>query len=235
VIGVLDGVGGVAAETIVIGAHYDHLGHGEFGSLAPEGARSHIHPGADDNASGTAVMIELARRFGSREMPPRRRMVFAAFCAEEVGRIGSRHYVSKRPSFPIRDTVAMINFDMVGRLRDHRLGIAGNESAREFGKLLADADDNSPLKLTLGGPEYPEDSDHASFSEVGVPILYICTGSHQDRHTPADTADKVDYQGMAEIADFCEDLLDRLLIIPRPAFVPPPRRASSKAQPLPGS
>src|SRR5262249_51912131 len=157
-----------------------------------------------DNASGTSAMLELARRFAGRGSPPRRRMVFIAFCAEENGRAGSRHYASKGPIVPIKDTVAMINFDMVGRLRNDELGIAGNESAREFGDLLAAADARSPVKLMLGGPEYPDDSDHASFSDVGVPILYLCTGSHEDRHTPGDTADKINFDGLAKVVDLCE-------------------------------
>jgi Peptidase family M28 len=226
VIGVLEGNGELASQTIVIGAHYDHLGYGPFGSLGPEALRGRIHPGADDNASGTAAMLELARRFASRGAAPRRRMVFVAFCAEEVGQIGSNHYASKEPIFPIKNTVAMINFDMVGRLRDEELGIAGNESAREFEDILAGADAKSPLRLRLGGPEYPLDSDHASFSAVGVPILYICTGSHEDRHTPGDSADKINFEGMAKVVDLCEDVLDRLLVAPRPVFVPPPTRKS---------
>jgi aminopeptidase N len=222
VIGVLDGKGEKANEIIVVGAHYDHLGFGQFNSLAPEALRGRIHPGADDNASGVSAMLELARRFAARGAPPHRRMVFVAFCAEESGQIGSRHYAAKEPLFPIKNTVAMMNFDMVGRLRNDELGIAGNESAKEFGDLLAAAGARSPVKLRLGGPEYPSDSDHASFSNVGVPILYICTGSHEDRHTPADTADKINFEGMAKVVSFCEDVLDRLLVMPRPAFVPPP-------------
>jgi hypothetical protein len=227
VVGVLEGRGGVANETIVIGAHYDHLGHGPFGSLAPAGLKHRIHPGADDNASGVAVMLELARRFAARQAPPRRRLVFIAFSAEESGEIGSRYYASKQPLFPIRNTVAMINFDMVGRLRSDELGIAGNKSAGEFDALLAGAGNQFPLKLRLGGPEYPDDSDHGSFARIGVPILYFCTGSHEDRHTPADTADKINYPGMANVVDLCEAVLDRLLVLPRPHFVPPPRPGSS--------
>jgi len=154
-------------------------------------------------------------------------MVFIAFCAEENGRVGSRHYASQEPIFPIKNTVAMINFDMVGRLRNDELGIAGNESAREFGDLLAAADARSPVKLMLGGPEYPDDSDHASFSDVGVPILYLCTGSHEDRHTPGDTADKINFDGLAKVVDLCEDVLDRLLVVSRPKFVPRPGRGPS--------
>jgi Zn-dependent M28 family amino/carboxypeptidase len=224
VIGVLEGKGKVANETIVVGAHYDHLGDGRFGSLAPEVQRGRVHPGADDNASGVAAMLELARRFARRVTPPERRMIFIAFCAEEDGRIGSRHYASKEPIVPIATTVAMMNFDMVGRLRHDELGIAGDQSAKEFGNLLSRAAAASPLKLRLGGPEYPGDSDHASFSDVGVPTLYICTGSHEDRHTPTDTADKINYEGMAKVVDFCEGVLGRILVMPRPRFVPPPRR-----------
>jgi hypothetical protein len=224
-IGVLEGQGPTAHETIVVGAHYDHLGHGEVASMAPAALRGRIHPGADDNASGTSAMLELARRFAGRSSPPRRRMVFIAFCAEENGRVGSRHYASKEPIVPIKDTVAMINFDMVGRLRNDELGIAGNESAGEFRDLLAAADAKSPVKLVLGGPEYPNDSDHASFSAVGVPILYLCTGSHEDRHTPGDTADKINFEGLGKVVEFCEDVLDRLLVVSRPTFIPPPRQS----------
>src|SRR5207253_2287702 len=106
-----------------------------------------------------------------------------------------QHYASKSPIFPIKDTITMVNFDMVGRLRDDELGIAGNESAKEFASLLARAADESPLRIRLGGPEYPDDSDHASFASVGVPILYVCTGGHDDRHTPADSADKINFEG----------------------------------------
>jgi hypothetical protein len=221
VIGVLDGKGALANETLVIGAHYDHLGYGQLDPADTEGPRGPIYPGADDNASGTAAMLELARRFCSRATPPCRRMVFIAFSAEEVGLAGSRHYVSKAPVFPIRDTVAMVNFDMVGRLRGNRLGVAGNESARGFNELLVKADADSPLELSLGGAHYPDDSDHAPFAAAGVPVLYVCTGSHADRHTPADTADKVDYGGVAKVVDLCEDVLDRLQVLPRPKFIPP--------------
>lgn len=145
--------------------------------------------------------------------------------AEESGRIGSQHYALKEPLFPTKSTVAMLNFDMVGRLRGDELGIAGNESAKEFKDLLTRANDTSPLKLQLGGPEYPGDSDHASFSILGVPILYICTGSHEDRHTPRDTADKINHEGLANVVGFCEDVLDRLLVMRRPTFVPPPNRS----------
>ncbi len=230
VVGVLEGHGDLADQTVVIGAHYDHLGHGEFSSLAPEASRALTHPGADDNASGIAAMLELARHFASQPRSSRRRMVFVAFAGEEAGLIGSRHYVSKEPIFPIKDTVAMLNFDMVRRLRAHVLGIAGNETAKEFGHILSDADARSPLNLTLGGADYPNDSDHAPFASAVVPILYICTGSHEDRHTPSDTADKVNFEGIAEVVSFCEDVIGHLLVSPRPTFIP--ARRTSATQPV---
>jgi aminopeptidase N len=233
VIGVLEGKGELANQVIIIGAHYDHLGHGEFSSLAPEALRARTHSGADDNASGIAAMLELARHFASQPTPSRRRMVFVAFTAEEAGLIGSRHYVSKEPIFPIKDTVAMLNFDMVGRLRAKQLGIAGNETAKEFGQILSDADARSPLNLMLGGTDYPDDSDHAPFANVGVPILYICTGSHEDRHTPFDTADKVNFEGIADVVSFCEDVLSCLLVAPRPTFHPASRSPAKAPKLIP--
>jgi hypothetical protein len=218
VVGVLEGKGEVANETIVIGAHFDHLGLGRSDSPTSVRSSDLIYPGADDNASGVAAILELARRFASRATPPRRRMVFIAFGAEEAGLVGSGHYVSKDPLFPIRDTVTMVNFDMVGRLRENVLGIAGDQSAGEFADVLAEADDKSPLRLMLGGADYPEDSDHAPFANVGVPILYVCTGSHEDRHTPSDTAVKVNFDGMEEVVGLCETVLDRLQAGRRPAF-----------------
>jgi aminopeptidase N len=228
VIGVLEGRGDLAGQSIVIGAHYDHLGHGEAGSLAPEAMRGRIHPGADDNASGVAAMLELARRFAGRATPPGRCLVFVAFGGEEAGLVGSRHYVSVAPAGTIGETAAMVNLDMVGRPRENRLGVAGDQSAREFAALLAEADARSPLGLMLGGPDYPEDSDHAPFAGSGVPFLYFCTGSHGDRHTPSDTAERVDFEGLVEVVGLCEGVIGGLVVSPRPRFIPS-RRSSPTA------
>ena len=126
----LEGAGPLAEETIVVGAHYDHLGYGGSGSLAF--SSTEIHNGADDNASGTSLMMELARRIASRPDPLPRRIVFMAFSAEERGLLGSRYYV-ENPLIPLDQTVAMINFDMVGRLEDDReLSIYGANSSRRL-------------------------------------------------------------------------------------------------------
>jgi membrane-associated protease RseP (regulator of RpoE activity) len=223
VVGVVEGAGPRANETVVIGAHYDHLGYGQFGSLAQAKDRSRIHFGADDNGSGTTTLLELARRFGSLEKPPARRLVFIAFCAEESGLIGSDHYASKAPLFPTGDTTSMVNLDMVGRLRNDAIEVAGNKSAVEFEPLLNELNSKYNFKLQMGPASIRGDSDHASFSKVGVPVLFFFTGMHKEYHKPTDTPDLINYEGMSKIADFGEELIHRLAEMPRPKFVPPPR------------
>ena len=115
IVGVLEGEGPLAQETIVLGAHYDHIGRGEFGSRKPNSRE--VHNGADDNATGTAAILELARRLTARGQKPARRLVFIGFSGEEKGLVGSKYYV-EHPLFPVADTVAMLNFDMIGRLRN---------------------------------------------------------------------------------------------------------------------
>lgn len=214
VVGVLDGQGALANETVLICAHYDHLGHGQIGPSDPKTLKDRVYHGADDNASGVAVLLELARRFATHSNLPRRRLVFVAFSGEESGLIGSRYYTLKNPLFPLKETAAIINFDMVGRMRKKELGIAGDRSAREFDALLAHANSGTHLKLRLGGTEIPGNSDHLPFSELGVPILFFCTGTHADRHSPTDTADKINYQGLVRVADFSERVIDGLSVLP---------------------
>ena len=133
VIGVIEGEGPLAHETILIGAHYDHLGYGPFGSRRPK--EKAVHNGADDNATGTAAVLELARRFAMRAEKPKRRLVFMGFTAEERGIIGSNKYLED-PLFPLEDTVAMINFDMIGHLSEDGLVIGGVKTAKEFDGIL---------------------------------------------------------------------------------------------------
>jgi len=218
VIGILEGSGPHSQETIILGAHYDHLGLGPASSAA-QGSQEHsLYPGADDNASGVAVLLELARHFGMN-FPTGRRMVFIAFSGEEEGTLGSRYYVA-HPVFPLLDTIAMINFDMVGRVREKTVGIAGDKSGDSFDAILDQAGANSPLKLFRGGDEYPDDSDHAPFAKARIPILYVCSGSHDDRHRPSDTPEKINAEGMADIAELMENTIDLLLTSVRPHFVP---------------
>jgi hypothetical protein len=222
VIGVLDGAGPLAKETVVIGAHYDHLGYGGAGSLAKD-KKPAIHYGADDNGSGTTTLIELARRFGEK---PRagRRLVFIAFSAEESGLLGSEHYVNN-PRFPLADTVAMINLDMVGRLRPdketnkNKLIVYGTGTAKTFDKLIDELNQKHDFKLSkVAGGMGP--SDHASFYIKKIPVFFFFTGEHAEYHKPSDTADLINLAGMRRIADLVEDVASNLAAVKeRPEYV----------------
>jgi Zn-dependent M28 family amino/carboxypeptidase len=259
VIGVLEGAGPLAQQTVILGAHYDHLGYGGFGSLG-KGKKPAIHHGADDNGSGTTALMELARRFAKEPGLRGRRLVFMAFSAEECGLLGSAYYC-KNPTFPLGDTVAMINMDMVGRLRKDQRGPWST-----FVALLAPAPDvcwaleASSLIATLGGPgaalqfrdkmtvygtgtsasfsslidslnqryafklnKIPGGfgpSDHASFYAKKIPVFFFFTDDHDDYHRPSDTADKINFAGMARVTDIVRDLVTNLdTTETRPAYV----------------
>ena len=199
----LDGSGPLAEQTLVIGAHYDHLGRGGWGSLAI-GANEEIHNGADDNASGTAVLLEVARRIAALDEPLPRRVLFIAFSAEELGLIGSAKYV-RDPIVPLTDTIAMLNLDMVGRLRDGKLSIYGTGTADEWPGLIDHA--NDPLGLTIKrSPGGYGPSDHASFYERGVPVLHFFTGFHKQYHRPSDDSDLLNIAGMRQISELVSDI-----------------------------
>lgn len=215
VIAVLEGEGPTAEETIVVGAHYDHLGRGSFGSLS---GTKEIHPGADDNASGTAGLIALAHLLASRPEKLKRRIVFVAFTAEESGLIGSSHYV-QNPPFPLEKTVAMINLDMIGRMTDEKLSVLGYSSGNVFGDLLDRINEKHKLKLTKS-PRSPGGSDHLPFFRQGIPVMFFTTGMHADYHRTSDTFDKLNIAGMRQIVNFVADLLVELANAPeRPKFV----------------
>lgn len=159
VIGVIEGEGPLANETIVIGAHYDHLGLGGFGSR--QAALKEIHNGADDNASGTSGLLELAMRFGERGKKPARRLVFIAFSGEERGLLGSNYYLNN-PIVPLADTVAMFNYDMIGRVNENKLTVYGVKTSKEFDKLVDASGEGSPLKIEKIDGSMPN-SDHYGF------------------------------------------------------------------------
>jgi hypothetical protein len=206
VIAELPGVGALADETIVIGAHYDHVGMGGNGSLAP--GTIAIHNGADDNGSGTVTMLELAHRFAQAaaqpgtngDAAPRRRIVFMAFTAEERGLLGSKHY-AREPRFSLENTVAMINLDMVGRLNDDEgLTIYGVESSPSFDGLIDQWNSLHQLPV-IKDPSGYGPSDHTSFYEKGVPVMFFFTGLHPDYHRPTDDFEKINVEGMVRITD----------------------------------
>ncbi|MBA3242520.1 MAG: M20/M25/M40 family metallo-hydrolase, partial [Acidobacteria bacterium] len=253
-------------EVIVVGAHYDHLGHGGQGSLAQR--EGEIHHGADDNASGTAALIELARVLSAEHDKQRRTVVFIAFGGEEEGLLGSSHYVA-HPALAVEQTVAMLNMDMVGRLKDDTLVIGGVGTATQWRPWIEEL--NRTFKVTVdpmgaGGPngqpagqptsaeaaarttdattagtkaEMPvvvtgsngrvvatavpvqrftlrlnEDgfgpSDHSSFYAKRLPVLFFFTGTHEDYHKPSDTAERINYEGLARVADFVREIIGEL-------------------------
>lgn len=205
VIGTIEGQGPRSNETIVIGAHYDHLGYGGWGSLELTDRRE-IHNGADDNASGTAVLLEVARQLAClhQQNSLGRRVCFIAFSAEELGLIGSKKYV-REPWFPIESTVAMLNLDMVGRLRNDDLTIYGVGTSPLWTMLLRPLAQEYHLDLQLREGGYGP-SDHASFYERGVPVLHFFTGFHAEYHRPSDDADLLNYRGMKSLSHLVTEL-----------------------------
>jgi hypothetical protein len=223
VVGVLEGEGPHADETIVIGAHYDHVGLGGEGSLMP-GSKA-VHNGADDNASGTVSLIELARQLALREKKLPRRLVFIAFTGEELGLIGSAHYC-KEPLFPLDKTVAMFNMDMVGRLKDEKLTVFGSGTAPNFkGELEALARTHG-FDLTLKPGGFGP-SDQSSFYAKKIPVLHFFTGTHGDYHRPSDDWDKINVPGMNRIVDMISEIVVATAAAPdRPQYVEVKERES---------
>ncbi|REJ95871.1 MAG: M20/M25/M40 family metallo-hydrolase [Planctomycetota bacterium] len=223
VVGVLEGEGPRADETVVIGAHYDHVGRGGVGSLSP--GSTEIHNGADDNASGTAALLEVARRLAAREEKLPRRVVFIAFTGEERGLLGSAHYV-REPIFPLEDTIAMINMDMVGRLEEDRLTVFGTGTSPAWDAWIDAAAEEEGLVLAKK-PEGFGPSDHSSFYAKQIPVLHLFTGTHSDYHRPTDDWDKINFEGIERIADLVETLtVEVARTEERPEYVEVQGRAS---------
>jgi hypothetical protein len=207
VIGVIPGTNPQWAEqSVVIGAHYDHLGRGW--PEARTGAAGQIHPGADDNASGVAVLLELAELLG-RDAAPARTIVFAAFTAEEWALRGSRHYVESIQRWPVSDAIAMINLDTVGRLGGGTLSVLGTGSASEWVHIVRGVGFTTGVAAQSIADD-PGGSDQKSFVAAGVPAVQLFTGGHQDYHRPSDTADRVDAEGLVKVATFAREALGYL-------------------------
>ena len=211
VVGILPGRNPeLARESVVIGAHYDHLG---MTGASKENAGK-MHPGADDNASGVAVLLELASRL-PLVANMERSVVFVAFTGEEAGRKGSRYYVRNERRYPAAKAIAMINLDTVGRLGKGKLIILGAASAKEWGTLFQEA--AKPLKLEIAESTQDLDSsDQKSFHEAGVPAVQLFTGPHLDYHRPTDTADKIDGKGLVKIAMLTRTVAFTLANLPAP-------------------
>jgi hypothetical protein len=218
---------GKTKEYIVIGAHYDHLGLGNESSLAPSQIGK-VHPGADDNASGTAGVLELARIFSSKKGELARGILFMTFAGEEIGLLGSSEWVN-HPTMPIQNAVAMINMDMIGRVNGSKLYIGGTGTGSTFQPLLKEIAKNYSFKIDFSQDGYSA-SDHTSFAAKSIPVLFFFSGLHGDYHKPSDTWDKISGAASAEVVDLVADVATGLLNAPaRPQFVKvqPPARGGS--------
>jgi hypothetical protein len=237
VIGVLEGSGPLAQETVVVGAHYDHVGYfgttfrfggnavgvSGRGSIGGVGfplaglAESAIHHGADDNASGSAALMELARHFGALKERKGRRLVFIAFSGEESGMLGSAYYC-RHPVFPLKDTTTMINMDQIGRLQDNKLMVGGLKSAREFLSLIEKLNAKHQFDLTKE-PSGTAPTDNAPFFAHRVPVYWFFTGFHEQYHRPTDRVETVNVPGLRRIVALVADVMGEVATMPtRPQY-----------------
>lgn len=212
-------------EYVLIGAHYDHLGRGETGGFARKDEEGQIHSGADDNASGTAALLELAQahqhlvtQSAQQNSHPRRGVIFAAWSGEEMGLMGSAAFANQ-PSIANSNIVAYLNFDMVGRLRENKLILQGVGSSSVWKKLIEKRNVVSGFNLTLQSDPYLP-TDTTSFYPKGIPVLAFFTGSHDEYHRPADKADTLNFEGLERISTFASRILrDLTLAKKRPDYI----------------
>jgi hypothetical protein len=204
---------GTSDEYLILGAHYDHVGLGEQYSMEPA-KRGTIHPGADDNASGTSGVLELARWF-SKHPGHRRGILFAAFGGEEFGLLGSNHYV-EAPEKPLAKAIAMINLDMIGRVRNNRVFVGGIDTSSNFKALVESLNQSQEAKFDLEDTDSGGygSSDHYSFTPEEIPFLFFFSGLHPDYHTPSDTWDRVDAPQAARLLRLVGRVMERLLDSP---------------------
>lgn len=198
-------------QTVMIGAHYDHLGHGETGGLAHKDEEGKIHPGADDNASGCAAVLQMAETLAAqwRKASFPRSVIVAFWGAEEIGLIGSSHFAEKmlQPT----NTIAYLNFDMVGRLRENKLTINGTGSSSAWRKALEKRNVLAGFNLQLLDDPYAP-TDVTAFYPKGIPVLALFTGAHEEYHRPADTPDTLNYEGIDSIAKFAGNIAHDLIV-----------------------
>ncbi len=243
-VGVLRGAGPLATQTVIVGAHYDHLGTGPFASRTPQDS-GRPHNGADDNASGTAAVLEIARLLVEERRSGRvrnaRTVVFVLFDAEEEGALGSVWFAGNPAPQPLDSAIAMLNFDMVGRLRNNRLLVLGARSATEWAALLDSVNAGAAFDMRASGDGWGP-SDHASFFARKRPVLHFFTDLHEEYHGSRDDAELIAADGIVRIADFAADLTRRLMVRPAmltfvdaPPPAPPAAAASGRARPSLGT
>ncbi|HXS94038.1 MAG TPA: M28 family peptidase [Candidatus Limnocylindrales bacterium] len=208
---------GKTNEYVIVGAHYDHLGTGERYSMAPDKAGT-IHPGADDNASGTAGVIDLARWFAAQP-EHKRGILFLNFAGEEEGLLGSADYAD-HPVLPLKDAAAMINMDMIGRVRNAKLYVGGSDTGTGLRAMLDRLTPATGLNIDYSDSSGYGSSDHTSFTTKQVPTLFFFSGLHSDYHKPSDTWDKIDGVDAVKVLELVARVTDELRDAPeRPAFV----------------
>ena len=189
---------GQTDEYVILGAHYDHLGYGNFDSLAPAQI-GQIHPGADDNGSGTAGVLELARLLAPQRGQLKRSILFMNFAGEELGLLGSAEWV-KEPTRPLAKAVAMLNMDMIGRIKDDKVYIGGVGTGSTLKSALEQAQKDTPFKIEYSAGGYSS-SDHTSFVAKKIPVLFFFSGLHSDYHKPSDTWEKINAPSAARLLD----------------------------------
>ena len=207
VVGFLEGTDPVLKnEYVIVGAHFDHLGMGGEGSGSRAPDVLAIHNGADDNASGTAGVIELAQKLSANRSKLKRSFIFVTFTGEEMGLLGSKEFVNK-PPVDLKKVNAMINMDMIGRLNPetNTISVGGTGTSIETDSILKILEVGRPYKITHSTDGYGP-SDHASFYSDNIPVFYFTTGAHDDYHTPTDDADKINYPGEVAVLDMVYDL-----------------------------
>jgi Peptidase family M28/PDZ domain/PA domain len=198
---------GQTDEYVILGAHYDHLGRGNFDSLAPSQIGL-IHPGADDNASGTAGLLELARRLAPMKGKLHRGILFMSFAGEELGLLGSAHWV-EHPTRPLDKAVAMLNMDMIGRIKDDKVFIGGVGTGSTFKSVLEAAQKKDPFNIEYSAGGYSS-SDHTSFVTKKIPVLFFFSGLHSDYHKPSDTWEKINATGAVRLLDLVDNVTEQL-------------------------
>ena len=204
-------------EYVIIGAHYDHLGRGNFDSLAPSQI-GQIHPGADDNASGTAGVLELARLLAPQKGQLRRGILFASFAGEELGLLGSAAWV-RDPTRPLDKAAAMLNMDMIGRIKDQKVYIGGVGTGSTLKAVVEQASEKSGFKIEYSPGGYSS-SDHTSFVAKKIPVLFFFSGLHSDYHKPSDTWEKIDPVAATKLLEVVGATLEQLAEAEeRPAFI----------------
>lgn len=225
VVGTLPGAGKLKDQVVIVGAHYDHLG------ARQQGGKKQIFHGADDNASGTAGMMMLAERMArqaAKHKGDRRTMVFVAFAAEERGLVGSGHMAGNLRELGIdaNDVTAMLNFDMIGRVRKGRLHVWGVDSGQAWRAIVTEAAKRSSLKLNLVSSGFGP-SDHASFYRAKIPVLGFNTGMHGDLHRPSDTIEKINPDGALSVLSLAADILKTVATQDEPIAYKPPRKGKN--------